>query len=209
MLPTGPPAGGGTGIGARGLIQPQEDRGEWCADSSSVPRRRRRRPCVAGARASEECSRGLPFSLILACGLAQAPLGAAPPPVPAAPAIAAPTGPVAAAPWPGMAPFATSAVAAAPQRPRAVEMSDAHHLRLTIQYFASFLTLPLFVTEYVIGCRLYRDPPGSRTLRSGRATRGMDRLGIRRDGANLVVDTDRYYRQGRDAAGWDAAFVTL
>jgi nitrite reductase/ring-hydroxylating ferredoxin subunit len=44
---------------------------------------------------------------------------------------------------------------------------------------------------------------------SGRATRGLDRLGIREDGTNLVVDTDQYYRQDRDAAAWNAAFVTL
>jgi Rieske Fe-S protein len=44
---------------------------------------------------------------------------------------------------------------------------------------------------------------------SGRATRGMDRLGIRRDGANLVVDVDQFIRQDRDPALWDAAFVTL
>jgi hypothetical protein len=130
------------------------------------------------------------FSLILACGLVQPPAGAAPSPgsgassvvEPAAPATgaadpagvatasvgdepSATVGPAAAAPWPGMAPFGSSTVAAAPQRPRAVEMSDAYHLRLTIHYVASFLTLPLFVTEYVLGTRLYRDPPGSRTLR--------------------------------------------
>jgi nitrite reductase/ring-hydroxylating ferredoxin subunit len=44
---------------------------------------------------------------------------------------------------------------------------------------------------------------------SGRATRGMDRLGIRRDGANVVVNVDQYYRQDRDPAAWDAAFVTV
>ena len=44
---------------------------------------------------------------------------------------------------------------------------------------------------------------------SGRATRGMDRLGIRRDGANVVVNLEQFYRQDRDAAAWDAAFVTV
>ena len=44
---------------------------------------------------------------------------------------------------------------------------------------------------------------------SGRATRGMDRLGIRRDGANVIVNVDQFYRQDRDQAAWDAAFVTV
>ncbi len=44
---------------------------------------------------------------------------------------------------------------------------------------------------------------------SGRATRGMDRLGIRREGANVVVNTDQFLRQDRDAAAWDADYVTL
>ena len=44
---------------------------------------------------------------------------------------------------------------------------------------------------------------------SGRATRGMDRFGVRRDGDNIVVDVDKYYRQDENAADWAAAFLTL
>jgi Rieske Fe-S protein len=44
---------------------------------------------------------------------------------------------------------------------------------------------------------------------SGRATRNMDRLGIRRDGANVAVDLSRMYRSDSDAAGWAAAAVKL
>ena len=44
---------------------------------------------------------------------------------------------------------------------------------------------------------------------SGRATRGMDRFGVRRDGDNVVVDVDKYYRQDENAAEWTAAFLTL
>ena len=44
---------------------------------------------------------------------------------------------------------------------------------------------------------------------SGRATRGMDRFALRRDGGNLVVDLDQLFRQDRDAAAWGAAVVTL
>src|SRR5690348_2701297 len=44
---------------------------------------------------------------------------------------------------------------------------------------------------------------------SGRATRGMDRLGIQRQGQNLVVDLDQFYRQDKNTAEWNAAFVDL
>lgn len=44
---------------------------------------------------------------------------------------------------------------------------------------------------------------------SGRATRNMDRLGVRREGDALVVDVSRMFRSDTDAAGWAAAVVTL
>jgi hypothetical protein len=44
---------------------------------------------------------------------------------------------------------------------------------------------------------------------TGRATRNMDRLGIRRDGNNVAVELSRMYRSDTDAAGWTAAAVTL
>jgi len=42
---------------------------------------------------------------------------------------------------------------------------------------------------------------------SGRATRGMDRLAIRVDGANVVVDVDQMFKEDENKAGWDAAAV--
>jgi len=47
------------------------------------------------------------------------------------------------------------------------------------------------------------------TFISGRATRGMDRLAIRRDGETMVVNLEVMYEQDKDPAGWDAAKVTL
>jgi Rieske Fe-S protein len=47
------------------------------------------------------------------------------------------------------------------------------------------------------------------TFISGRATRGMDRLAIRRDGGNVVVNVDIMYEQDKDPAGWTAAKITL
>lgn len=46
-------------------------------------------------------------------------------------------------------------------------------------------------------------------FQSGRATRGMDRYAIMRDGDSLAVDTGSLYRQDEDEAAWNAAFVQL
>lgn len=42
---------------------------------------------------------------------------------------------------------------------------------------------------------------------SGRATRGMDRFAITRQGANVTVDVDRMYEEDENEAEWKAAFV--
>jgi nitrite reductase/ring-hydroxylating ferredoxin subunit len=47
------------------------------------------------------------------------------------------------------------------------------------------------------------------TFVSGRATRNMDRLPIRSDGRQLLVDVDRVYESDKDPAGWAAAVVKL
>jgi len=47
------------------------------------------------------------------------------------------------------------------------------------------------------------------TFISGRATRGMDRFGVRRDGNNIVADVDKFYKQDENAAEWAAAFLSL
>jgi nitrite reductase/ring-hydroxylating ferredoxin subunit len=43
----------------------------------------------------------------------------------------------------------------------------------------------------------------------GRATRGMDRFGVRREGDTIVVDIDQLFRQDQDTAGWKTAFIQL
>jgi nitrite reductase/ring-hydroxylating ferredoxin subunit len=50
----------------------------------------------------------------------------------------------------------------------------------------------------------YRDDG---TFVEGRATRNMDRLAVRRDGATLVVDVDALIQQDEHPAEWAAAFV--
>jgi nitrite reductase/ring-hydroxylating ferredoxin subunit len=47
------------------------------------------------------------------------------------------------------------------------------------------------------------------TFIEGRATRGMDRFAVRRDGANVVADLDKLYQQDHDADAWKTAFITV
>ena len=44
---------------------------------------------------------------------------------------------------------------------------------------------------------------------SGRATRGMDRFAIQRQGANVVIDVDKIYEEDENEAQWKAAFVKV
>jgi Rieske Fe-S protein len=44
---------------------------------------------------------------------------------------------------------------------------------------------------------------------SGRATRNMDRLAVRRDDASLVVDVNKWFQSDKDPSGWAAASITL
>lgn len=37
----------------------------------------------------------------------------------------------------------------------------------------------------------------------------MDRFAVRRDGANIVVDLDRLFRQDQDVANWETAFIAV
>jgi nitrite reductase/ring-hydroxylating ferredoxin subunit len=45
------------------------------------------------------------------------------------------------------------------------------------------------------------------TFIEGRATRGLDRFAVRRDGDQLFVDLDTLYRQDENSVGWSAAYV--
>ena len=47
------------------------------------------------------------------------------------------------------------------------------------------------------------------TFITGRATRGMDRFSITRDGNNVVVDVDHMIKQSDDMAAWQAAFIKV
>jgi len=47
------------------------------------------------------------------------------------------------------------------------------------------------------------------TFIGGRATRNMDRLGVRIEDNMLVVDLSKFYRSDKDPAAWNAAVVTI
>jgi len=81
--------------------------------------------------------------------------------------LTASRGPVLRAAFPSFAPALRSRDRApSPQRPKAVEFSDAYYTRAAIHRYASYATLPLFVTEYAIGRSLYNQTTPSESLRS-------------------------------------------
>ncbi len=99
--------------------------------------------------------------------------------LPAAPEASPSAGPLAPAPWTRWSPDPFAGDSAVPQRPRAIEMSDAYHTRLTIHYIASFATLPLFVAEYILGVKLYNNYPAiTSSQQSLRNTHRMVALGL-------------------------------
>lgn len=52
------------------------------------------------------------------------------------------------------------------------------------------------------------EPDGEYIKDSGRATRGLDRFAVRKDGGNVVANLDKMYKQDENQADWTAAFVT-
>lgn len=53
------------------------------------------------------------------------------------------------------------------------------------------------------------EPTGSYVKDSGRATRGLDRFGVRKDGNNVVADLDKLYQEDEDESAWKTAFITI
>jgi len=53
------------------------------------------------------------------------------------------------------------------------------------------------------------DAEGNYIKDSGRATRGLDRFAVRKDGNNVVANLDKLYQEDEDEAAWKAAFVTI
>jgi Rieske Fe-S protein len=53
------------------------------------------------------------------------------------------------------------------------------------------------------------EPTGTYVADSGRATRGLDRFAVRKDGNNVVANLDSLWQQDEDEAAWNAAFITV
>ena len=52
-------------------------------------------------------------------------------------------------------------------------------------------------------------PDGEYIANSGRATRGLDRFAVHKDGNNVVANLDSLWQQDEDEAAWSAAFITV
>lgn len=52
-------------------------------------------------------------------------------------------------------------------------------------------------------------PDGIYIKDSGRATRGLDRYAVRKDGNTIVANLDKLYQEDEDEAAWKTAFVTI
>jgi nitrite reductase/ring-hydroxylating ferredoxin subunit len=52
-------------------------------------------------------------------------------------------------------------------------------------------------------------PDGIYVKDSGRATRGLDRLAVRKDGTRIVVNLDKLFQEDEDEEAWKTAFVTV
>jgi Rieske Fe-S protein len=53
------------------------------------------------------------------------------------------------------------------------------------------------------------EPDGLYVKDSGRATRGLDRFAVRKDGNNVMVNLDKLYQEDEDETEWKAAAVTV
>jgi Rieske Fe-S protein len=53
------------------------------------------------------------------------------------------------------------------------------------------------------------DAAGNYLKDTGRATRGLDRFSVRKDGNNVVANLDKLYQEDEDEAAWKAAFITV
>jgi nitrite reductase/ring-hydroxylating ferredoxin subunit len=52
-------------------------------------------------------------------------------------------------------------------------------------------------------------PDGLYIKDSGRATRGLDRFAVRKEGGNVVANLEKLYQEDENEADWKAAFITV
>jgi len=85
------------------------------------------------------------------------------------------------------------------QRPRAVEYSDFYYTRLEIHRIASYATVPLFVAEYILGTKLYNNPPGSQSTVDAHRLVALGVAGL--FGVNTVTGAWNLWDSRHDPAG--------
>jgi hypothetical protein len=91
------------------------------------------------------------------------------------------------------------------QRPRAVEYSDFYYARLTIHQIASYATVPLFVAEYILGTKLYNNPPGSRSTQDAHRLVALGVAGL--FGVNTVTGAWNLWDSRHDPAGRTRRYI--
>lgn len=92
-----------------------------------------------------------------------------------------------------------SAAGASPQRPRAIEFSDFYYTRLAVHRIASYATLPLSVAEYLLGQKLYSNPPGSQGTRQSHRVVALGIAGL--FGVNTVTGLWNLWDSRKDPSG--------
>lgn len=85
------------------------------------------------------------------------------------------------------------------QRPRAIEYSDFYYTRLTIHKIASYATLPLFAAEYLLGTKLYNNPPGSRSTQQAHRAVALGLAGL--FGVNTITGAWNLWESRQDPVG--------
>jgi hypothetical protein len=85
------------------------------------------------------------------------------------------------------------------QRPRAVEYSDFYYTRLEIHRIASYATAPLFVAEYILGTKLYNNPPGPKSTQEWHRVVALGVAGL--FAVNTVTGAWNLWESRHDPAG--------
>lgn len=85
------------------------------------------------------------------------------------------------------------------QRPRAIEYSDFYYTRLEIHRIASYATIPLFVGEYILGTKLYNNPPGPKSTQEWHRVVALGVAGL--FAVNTVTGVWNLWESRKDPAG--------
>jgi hypothetical protein len=101
------------------------------------------------------------------------------------------------------APTAGDQSPSTPPRPKAFEYSEAYNRRRKIHFYASFATLPLFVTQYILGDKLYDGSSGSTRDAHSAAAVGIEALFA----VNTVTGVWNMWESRKDPNGRTKRFI--